>query len=122
MASCCVAVHVSVATSLRKNELKKNDVPSINRCVVCISVIEYSRSLLTDMDGDEPAFQATQPLEDEVDQLPPKNVWGYLVPHHYSMNRIDFVRPVVTLGREERKLFQSPSGPQTVYLGGRQIS
>ena len=76
------------------------------------------------MDSDEPAFQATQPFEDEVDQLLPKDVWGYLVPHNDSMNRIDFVKPAVIFQREEvsKKLSLNRYGPQTVYLKGRQIS
>ena len=86
--------------------------------------ILYHCSLLTDMHSGEPSFQATQPLEDEVDQLLPKDVWGYLVPHNDSMSRIDFVRPAVIFQREEvsKKLCLNRYGPQTVHLKGRQIS
>lgn len=79
------------------------------------------------MQDNEPpseAFQSTQQLDEEPEESPPNDVWGWLSPHNKSMARIDFIKPSIKLGRtpEFEQLPYRHYASQTVALHGTQIS
>ena len=67
-------------------------------------------------------FQSTQYLDEEPEESPPPNVWGWLSPHNKSMARIDFMKPSIKLGRDQKELGLRNYGSQIVALRGIQIS
>ena len=66
-------------------------------------------------------FQSTQQLDEEPELPPPNNVWGWLSPHNESMNRIDFIKPSIMLGRDREEPPYPHYGSQLVTLHGSQI-
>ena len=67
-------------------------------------------------------FQSTQEVDEEPEESPPPNVWGWLSPHNKSMARIDFMKPSIRFGRDQEELQFRNYGSQIVTLRGIQIS
>ena len=67
-------------------------------------------------------FQSTQEVDEEPEESPPPNVWGWLSPHNKSMARIDFMKPSIRFGRDQEELRFRNYGSQIVTLRGIQIS